>query len=177
MIDQKVYQKAAKFAGEAHRFQRVPGTRANYLLHLSNVAMEVLVAYYETQDFDVNIAVQIALLHDTIEDTFVTYGKIESIFGKDVAEGVQALSKNKKLPKEKRIKDSMERILILPKETAIVKLADRITNLQKPPAKWSGEKIKKYRLSALEILEALRGYNTYLENRLERLIQEYKSYC
>ena len=38
---QSIYQKAMKFAGEKHASQKVPGSNANYLLHLSNVAMEI----------------------------------------------------------------------------------------------------------------------------------------
>ena len=48
---QELYQKAMKFAGEMHHEQKVPGTNANYLLHISNVAMEVLMAYAHKPDF------------------------------------------------------------------------------------------------------------------------------
>ena len=44
-MNQELYQKAMKFAGEKHKDQKVPGTNSNYLLHISNVAMEILVAY------------------------------------------------------------------------------------------------------------------------------------
>ena len=36
--------------------------------------------------------------------------------------------------------DSLSRILDLGREVTIVKLCDRITNLQKPPVKWDKEK-------------------------------------
>ena len=49
---QELYQRAMKFAGEKHSEQKVTGTNSNYLLHISNVAMEVIVAYYEDDDFD-----------------------------------------------------------------------------------------------------------------------------
>ncbi|MFT4534972.1 MAG: hypothetical protein ACJA1A_003634 [Saprospiraceae bacterium] len=39
---QKNYQIAKKYAGELHRDQRGWGTQANYLLLLSNVAMEII---------------------------------------------------------------------------------------------------------------------------------------
>ena len=53
MITQDIYQKAIKYAGKAHKNQLVPGTESNYLLHLSNVAMEVLFAYMDNQNFDI----------------------------------------------------------------------------------------------------------------------------
>ncbi|RLD74461.1 MAG: bifunctional (p)ppGpp synthetase/guanosine-3',5'-bis(diphosphate) 3'-pyrophosphohydrolase, partial [Bacteroidetes bacterium] len=76
MYTQDIYQKAIKFAGEAHKNQLVPGTESNYLLHLSNVAMEVLFAYMQNQDFELDFAIQLALLHDSIEDTEVTYNDL-----------------------------------------------------------------------------------------------------
>ena len=65
-------------------------------------------------------------------------------FGKDVADGVLALTKNENLPKEDRMRDSLERLLKQPKQVQIVKLADRITNLQAPPHYWTKEKIVNY---------------------------------
>ena len=106
---QETYQRAIKFAGEKHSKQKVPGTNANYLLHISNVAMEVLMAYKAGENFDILLAIQIALLHDTIEDTDTDFDEIESLFGKPVAEGVQALTKDETLPnKQERMLDSLK---------------------------------------------------------------------
>ncbi len=41
---QDIYQKTMKYTGELYKDQEVPGTEANYLLHLSNVAVEVIIA-------------------------------------------------------------------------------------------------------------------------------------
>lgn len=68
-MTQEIYQEAIKFAGDKHKNQKVPGTDANYLLHISNVAMEIILASKEDGNFDINYAVQLALLHDTLEDT------------------------------------------------------------------------------------------------------------
>jgi len=57
-----------------------------------------------------------------------------------VAIAVSSLSKNENLPREMQMQDSLDRILQLPKEVWAVKLADRITNLQPPPAYWDAEK-------------------------------------
>ena len=67
-MTQELYQEAMSFAGEKHSEQLVPGTTSNYLLHISNVAMEVLIAYNYAKDFDIDFAIQIAILHDTLED-------------------------------------------------------------------------------------------------------------
>ena len=61
------YQAAIKFASAKHaeKGQKVPGTNLPYDVHISNVAMEILIAGSNTPDFDTAFAVQVALLHDT----------------------------------------------------------------------------------------------------------------
>lgn len=177
MWSQDKYQKAIKFAAKAHQWQKVPGTKISYIVHISNVCMEIFAAFCASpEEFDYDLAVQCALLHDTIEDTMVKFKKLDKKFGNRVAEGVMALSKNPKLHKDKRLADSLTRLSTQPKEVKIVKLADRITNLQKPPIKWSNQKRKYYLESSLLILEELEGTNQFLEKRLEKKIEEYKQY-
>jgi (p)ppGpp synthase/HD superfamily hydrolase len=78
-----------------------------------------------------------ALLHNVIEGTRKTYNYVQSNFGLEVAEGVQALTKRTIFStKEVRMKDSLSRIKNQPIEIWMVKIADRITNLQPPPAHW-----------------------------------------
>lgn len=174
---QDIYQKAIKFAGEKHQNQKVPGTNANYLLHISNVAMEILIAYQANENFNVEYAVQLALLHDTIEDTDTDYKEIAQIFGEKIAKGVQALTKDENLgSKASKMKDSLSRINQLEKEVGMVKIADRITNLQKPPGHWTHEKIQNYLDEAIIINETLHYMNRYLNNRLDTKIEQYQKY-
>ena len=72
--------------------------------------------------------------------------------------------------------DSLNRILDLGREVAIVKICDRITNLQRPPKKWDNAKIKKYHLQALKIAERLQDKNEYLDKRIQEKILSYNSY-
>lgn len=175
---QSIYQGAIKFAASKHAEinQTIPGTNLPYVVHLSNVAMEILMAYQNVSDFDLGFALQLALLHDTLEDTSATFDGISQEFGIDVAEGVLALAKNEKLPKPERMLDSLQRIKLLAKEVGAVKLADRITNLQKPPLHWDALKKEEYRNEALQILQHLKGTNAYLEQRLNNKILEYGQY-
>lgn len=172
---QTLYQNAIKFAAIKHqeKDQKVPGTNLPYLLHLSNVAMEVLIAAKHSTDFDLGFAVQVALLHDTLEDTSTTFVELKNIFGIDIANAVSALTKNEELPKELRMQDCMNRIKKLQKEVWAVKLADRITNLQPPPEHWDKAKRMKYQEEAKLILMELKGGNEYLERRLEGKIKVY----
>jgi (p)ppGpp synthase/HD superfamily hydrolase len=175
---QQTYQKAIKFAGEAHSNQKLPGSNANYLVHISNVAMEIFVAYQNKPDFDLNLAIQIAILHDTIEDNKkISYNTIVHKFDKNIADGVLALSKNNSIENKKdRMYDSLNRILKQPKEIALVKLADRITNLQKPPNSWNKEKINAYYKEAKKISKELAGKHQYLDSRIRAQLQNYTKF-
>lgn len=174
MLDQSLYQQAIKFAGQKHAHQTVIGTNANYLLHLSNVAMEVIVAYMQQPSFNINLAVQIALLHDTIEDTNTTHTEIKNYFSEQIANGVMALTKDKTIQsKRNRMEASIKQIKLSFKEVAIVKLADRITNLQSPPHTWDKMKIANYKEEATDIASQLKGVNTYLDKRLALKIANY----
>lgn len=176
---QTKYQKAIKFAAKKHADinQLIPGTNLPYVVHLSNVAMEILIATQKTEKFDSEFAIQVALLHDILEDTETTFDEIANEFGKEIAQAVLALTKNSKIPKEERMKDSLNRIKELPKEVWAVKLADRITNLQVPPEHWNIEKITAYQKQAVQIYDSLKGGNEYLENRLCKKISDYLKYC
>lgn len=176
-MTQEIYQKAIKFSGLKHRNQKVPGTEINYLLHISNVAMEILMTPKEEEPFDIDFAIQLALLHDTMEDTETEFSELEAQFGNRVAKGVAALTKNEKLSsKKEKMLDSISRINQMEKEVGMVKLADRITNLQEPPGHWSKEKISNYLDEAIFISEQLQGKNAYLNSRLDQKIEEYKRY-
>lgn len=154
---QDIYQKTIKFAAKKHadNCQTMSGTNLPYVVHLSNVAMEILVASQETKNFNAEFAIQVALLHDTLEDTATTFDEIANEFSTEVAQAVLALTKNPEIPKEARMKDSLDRIKKLSKEVWAVKIADRITNLQIPPQHWNHKKIEEYHKEAVEIQNSL----------------------
>ena len=177
MWNQDLYQKTILFAAAAHKNQKVPGTDLSYLVHLSNVCMEVLAALVNSSDkVDGDLCMQGALLHDTIEDTEVKVDEIEQHFGKQVLTVVQALTKDKTLPKLEQMQGSLQRIKIAGKEAAMVKMADRIVNLQPPPSYWNKEKIKTYKIEAQLIYENLNAYHDYLSNRLKQKIEAYEKF-
>lgn len=178
METQSIYQEAIKFATAKHvaQNQTIPGTDLPYVVHLSNVAMEILIAAPHSPDFELDFAIKLALLHDTLEDTSTTFEEIVTAFGLAVAEGVLALTKDVQLPKAEKMQDSLRRIKALQKEVWAVKLADRITNLQVPPGHWNTAKKTEYRNEAIQLLAALKGGNSYLEERLQAKIAAYEKY-
>lgn len=176
--NQDKQQKAWNFASKAHNKQLVPGTNIPYINHLGNVAMEAMAAIAHNGEIEnPDLLVLCALLHDSIEDTNCSYTEIKREFGTNVADGILALSKNKKLPsKIEQMNDSLARIQLQPKEVWMVKLSDRITNLQPPPSHWDKAKIKKYQDEATFILETLGPANPFLANRLQLKISNYNQY-
>ena len=175
---QSFYQEALKFASGKHadKGQKVPGTKLPYDVHISSVAMEIIIAGFNTPGFDTAFAVQVALLHDTIEDTVTDLQELEKLFGSEVAKAVSSLSKTDKLTKDQQMQDSLNRIKLLPPEVWAVKLADRITNLQPPPSHWDKAKRIKYQKEAQLIYDTLGPGNAYLALRLATKIKEYESY-
>lgn len=161
-----------------HNGQIVLGTGIPYINHIGLVAMEAMAAVaHDPAIVFPDLLVLCAVLHDTIEDTSTTYEEITALFGTDVANGVQALSKSSSLPsKEEKMKDSLERIRQQPNEIWMVKLADRITNLQPPPNHWSTEKISRYKQEAETILSELGGASAFLSERLREKNVSYGQY-
>ena len=179
---QEAYIKAYWYAASAHNGQSLPGTDLPYLMHVGMVAMEVIAGLAHEEGLNGDLAVQSALLHDTIEDTRVEYPNIAEVFGHHVADGVLALSKDKMIardmPEKKdrkkvQMADSLTRILQQPREIWAVKMADRISNLQIPPHYWTAEKIERYRLEAIKIHDTLKDASDYLATRLRLKIEFY----
>ena len=175
---QDIHQKALRYAAEKHALQQqtLPDSIIPYAVHVSNVAMEILVAATHSKDFDTEFAIQVALLHDVLEDTAVTAEELERAFGTAVTTGVQALTKDTDLPHEEQMMDSLQRIKNCVPEVGAVKLADRITNLQEPPLSWSMDKRQHYLQESCLILKELCRTNEYLEKRLALKIEGYKVY-
>lgn len=173
---QDIYSKAIRFAADAHRGQSIPGSDIPYIVHCARVCYEASSATSLRNDLNHELLINCALLHDTLEDTAVTYNDIFSRFGKDTAEGVRALTKNKALEKSLRMQDSMRRILNLTPEIAIVKMADRITNLDPPPQHWDMDKISLYLEESEMIFLHLEGADMDMSKRLMAKIISYRKF-
>ncbi len=177
--DRDIYLNAWNFASINHSGQKYGGKEQNqyidYLTHIGMVCMEVIWALHNTDEtLNANLAIQCAILHDTIEDTTVTFQDLVNKFGKDVAEGVLALTKNKELgSKNQQMDDSLNRIKQQPREVWMVKMADRISNLDGVPFYWDNQKIISYRDEARKIYDALYDANEILASRLKDKIERY----
>ena len=178
MFNQDIYLRAINFAAHFHADQKTP-KGLPYLTHLSSVAMEVIWACTESslKDEDTDISVSCAFLHDILEDTSCTIDDIFKEFTEEIALGVEALSKDKSLSsKKEQMQDSLNKLLAQPYPVQMVKLADRITNLQKPPSSWTKEKATLYLKESKLIFSCLKNSNIYLAKRLEEKMLKYEEY-
>jgi len=178
-FSQDLFKCALDFAARAHGAQKVPGSGFPYVVHVAKVAMEVLAATEGEPKLDRNLGVVCALLHDSVEDganrtaASETLGRIRATFGDAVADGVLALTKNAVLPQSERMADSLRRIKEQPLEVWLVKLADRITNLEPPPPDWTVGRLKEAKV----IFETLGDASALLRRRFEQKLCEYAEYC
>ncbi len=78
--------------------------------------MEVTAALRVEEGLDEDLAIQVALLHDLLEDTKINYRQIADEFGLPVADGVSTLTKDAAIPKQARMKDSLECIIKQPRK-------------------------------------------------------------
>lgn len=171
--------KAWNYASELHidqHYSTASGKKLPYINHIGAVVNELSLCllHSEGEDYDRELLLVSAILHDSIEDTPATFEAVESKFGTAIARGVNALSKDSSIEKKSdRMIDSLRRIKEEPREISMVKMADRIINLQPPPNYWSGKKVTAYKQEALLIHKELGAANAYLADRLMRRIKEY----
>lgn len=176
--DNNLVNKAWMIAASYHNGQYFKSSKRNipYLIHLNMVAslvMNTVASEVENVD-DPTLAVVSAILHDTIEDTDLTYSDIADSFDEGIAEAVLALTKDSTISdKEDQLLDSIYRIKQQPREVWIVKLADRAINLQSSPPNWNVFKKYKYAKQGQHILKELGRASPYLSEVLFSAIKHY----
>ena len=167
-----LFHKALRLAAWAH-YGQVTKFGDPYVTHPVAASYEVLAALAAGEEFDADLAGVVALLHDVVEKSDVTLKSIRKDFGKSVAAGVEALTKDERLPKDEQLRDSLLRILEEPREVAVAKLADRISSMLPPSPEWSEEKVRTIRDNAELILQMLGEASPHLAGRLKKRIALY----
>jgi (p)ppGpp synthase/HD superfamily hydrolase len=116
---------AIEIAAKAHKNQTRKGTDIPYIIHPYTVGMMLL---KEGCSEDLVIA---GILHDTVEDTYITLDYIREVFGDRVAEIVKGCSEpDKTLPWEERKKHTLEYLKTAPLDVCIVTAADKLHNIK-----------------------------------------------
>ncbi|HEV7934135.1 MAG TPA: HD domain-containing protein [Actinomadura sp.] len=126
-----VLDAAAAAAARWHGDQLRP-TGVPYMEHLVE-ALEVLVRGARASDPDVLVA---TLLHDTVEDTSATLEDVEEAFGPAVAELVDWVTKPDTGDQGRAARRAaktayLRRLRSAPPQAILVKLADRVSNVQR----------------------------------------------
>ena len=116
--------RTAKFAEQAHKGAHRKGTRIPYIVHPLETA---LIASMLTNDEEILAA---ALLHDTIEDTGVTYEDLKQEFGTRVADLVLAESEDKSKTWIERKGHTLEHLKTASPAEKILTMADKLSNIR-----------------------------------------------
>lgn len=117
-------KEAAAFAEKAHKGAVRKGTKIPYITHPLDSAVIVSMM---TDDEEVITA---ALLHDTLEDTGVTYEDLKDQFGTRVAELVAECSEDKSKGWKERKTATLEKLKAADRDVKILALSDKLSNLR-----------------------------------------------
>ena len=127
-IDKNKIIKSYEYAVRMHKDQKRKSGEP-YIIHPLNVA-------YILADLGLDTTtICAALLHDVVEDTKATYEDINELFGEDVAElveGVTKLSKLFKTVEEAKAENYKKMFIAMEKDIRVIilKLADRLHNVR-----------------------------------------------
>ncbi len=130
--------EAIRFATDAHSGQKRKGKETSYIMHPLSVGL--LLANSGAEE-DVVIA---GILHDTIEDTEVTYEEIVEKFGKRVADIVNDVTEqDRSLSWVERKQAALDHVKSMSEDSVLVKTADVLHNMSDQIAdyKKEGDKI------------------------------------
>lgn len=117
-------EQAIALAARAHEGQRRKSDDVPYIIHPLAVGF---ILYEQDCNEDVVIA---GILHDTVEDSFVTLKMIEHYFGSRVAEWVDVVTEHDKSAAwEIRKKQLLQAVRVAPVEAKYVYCADKLHNL------------------------------------------------
>ena len=170
--DSALINKAVDFATAKHHGQsRKDEANTPYINHPVSLA-NLLSGHGGITDINVILA---ALLHDTIEDTDATAEEIEDMFGTAIKNIVLEVTDDKSLPSPVRKRLQIEHASSLSYEARLVKLGDKICNLQdilaRPPATWSLQRKREYFDWAREVVDQLRGTHAGLEAMFDEIYE------
>lgn len=171
--NKEVVYETVMYAMKVHKNLSMKGNEdIPFSGHFVNVMLNAI-NFVDGEDVDRTLIIQLSLLHDSIEDAGLSYEELFNKFGKDVAEGVFALSRNESLAYENQIADCIERIKKLRKEVAIVKMADRLFNIRNRAKNWTKEKQNRYKVEAQLICDELGYCSSNLKKALQQAIYVY----
>lgn len=174
-LNKAEYDKALRMMLKAHSGQFMKSDdKLPYAYHCIKVRDKAL-ELAQDYDIDKDYISTVAFLHDTLEDTKVTFDDISKEFGEKVAEGVKTLSKNF-IPKCDNYFDTyLDNIVNFGFETVLIKTADRIVNISDIVDTWSLDKHNEYLQESYKIYEKFAPTDEILADKLLAQIKQYES--
>lgn len=165
--------RAAEFAARRHVQQRRKGAaREPYVNHLIEVASLLAEA---TKGVD-PLLVAGGYLHDTLEDTSVTYEDLEIHFGPAVAALVAEVTDDKSLPKAECKARQIATASSKSERARLIKIADKISNVRalvsSPPDDWEARRVVDYVEWAEKVVDKCRGLNAALEQIFDAAVAQ-----
>lgn len=153
-FDENIVRKAIEYAIKYHGTQK-RASGEEYFYHPIEVAKIIIEMKLDTD------SIVTAILHDTIEDTDLTYEDIQKEFGSAVAklvDGVTKLTKIKFREQNVRQAENFRKLLLAMSDdirVLLVKLADRLHNMRTIQHIPAPEKRKRIALETMEIYAPL----------------------
>lgn len=132
--------KSLNFAYKKHqpnkpRFEGTPQIHhsarvANYLANLLHEFNQDKKFVDKLNDNKIQKIIDVALLHDTLEDTETTYEELKATFGKETADNVMALTSPPNLSATgKKAEYLLNKMIKMSPDVLLIKLADRLDNI------------------------------------------------
>lgn len=134
---EKLYREAEMIATLIHEGQRYD--IFPYKKHLEDVR-DILIKF----GFSGDILIA-GWLHDGFEDTYLSYNKIKTVFGTNVADIIFAVTDELGRSREEKKKKTYPKIRECGFQAIVVKLADRIANTEHSKRMLNASKIKMYK--------------------------------
>lgn len=162
---------ALQFATHWHQGQVRKGTRREpFILHPMRVALKL--QQHGLQD---TALIQAALLHDVLEDTDCSPDLMTNTFGPEVTSLVMEVTDNKDHLKSLRKQTQVERAPLLSLKARLIRLADKIDNLQgmqeDPPVGWNLHRRREYVAWSRRVVKGIRGTHPGLEQEFDQTAQ------
>lgn len=122
--------KAIQFAATCHANQTRKGTEIPYILHCLEAGTIAANLTNDGSGIDSDI-VSASILHDTIEDAYVSYETIKEVFNENIANLVRSQSEDKSKEWIDRKQDTLDYLTINgSKGVEIATLADKLSNIR-----------------------------------------------
>jgi (p)ppGpp synthase/HD superfamily hydrolase len=164
---------ALSFAARKHQRQRRKGADAPPFI---NHAIDVAHILAHEGGITDPVTLQAAVLHDTLEDTDTDPREIEALFGREVRRIVEEVSDDRALGGDERRAAQVARAPVLSTRAKLIRLADKIANVQavcwSPPLDWSHERRRDYLEWTDRVIAGCRGCSPALERLYDAALKE-----